>query len=73
MGKIMPIKKISRKDRERDVLLGLVDLYDAGLNFLSWLEDVLDLLHAIFADLGDMNESVDVAGEFDECSKVGNL
>lgn len=27
MGKITPTKKVSRKDRERDVLLGLVDLY----------------------------------------------
>ena len=27
MGKIVAIKKNSRKDREREVLLGLVDLY----------------------------------------------
>ena len=45
-------------DREADAALGLVDLDDAGGNFLSDLEHFLDLLDAVVADLGDVELTV---------------
>ena len=47
-------------DGEADAALGLVDLDDAGFDFLADLEDVLDLLDAVFADLRDVDQAVDV-------------
>ena len=60
-------------DGEAETTLGLVDLDDAGLDLLAGLEDILDLLDTVLADLRDVDESVDVAGEFDEGAEVGDL
>ncbi len=60
-------------DGEAEATLGLVDLDDAGLDFLADLEDILDLLDTILADLRDVDESVDGSGELDESAEVGDL
>ncbi len=60
-------------DRETDAALGLVDLDDAGLDFLADLEGVLDLLHVIFADLRDVDEAVDLVSELHEGAEVGEF
>ena len=41
----------------------------------SWpiLRTVLDLVHAVFADLRDVDEAVDVVGELDEGAEAGDL
>ena len=59
--------------RETDAALGLVHLDDAGFDLLADLEVVLDLVHAILADLRDVDEAVDVAFERDEGAEGGDL
>ena len=50
-----------------------VDFDDSGFDFLSEREFVLDLFHAILADLGDVNQTVDLVGEFHKGSESGDL
>ena len=45
---------------QADAAVALVDLDDAGSDFLANFENVLDLVNAFFADLGDVNQSVNV-------------
>ena len=59
----------NRLDGETDTALDLVDLNHTGFHFVGHLEDVLDALHVLFAELGDVDESVDVAVEADEGSE----
>ena len=60
-------------DRETDAALDLVDLDDAGFDFLADLEDVLDLVDVIFADLRDVDEAVDVVLQLHERAEAGEL
>jgi hypothetical protein len=47
-------------DGKTDAALDLVDLDDAGFDLVADLDDVLDLLHVVFAELRDVDEAVDV-------------
>ena len=64
---------LKRLDGESDTTLIAVDLDDSGFDFLSEGEFVFDLLHAILADLGDVNQTVDLVGEFDKRTESGDL
>ena len=50
-----------------------VDLDDAGRDVLVHLEHVLDLVHAVFADLRDVDEAIDIVLEADEGAEAGEL
>jgi hypothetical protein len=50
-----------------------VNLDDARGDVLTDLEHVLDLVHALFADLRDVNETIDVVLESDERSEAREL
>src|SRR5471030_2022495 len=60
-------------DGEADAALRLVDLDDAGGNFLADLEHFLDLLDAIVADLRDVHQAVDFVGKLDEGAEAGHF
>src|SRR6266571_3264682 len=60
-------------DREADPAVGLVDLDDARGDFLAHLEDVLDFLDAIFADLRDVDQAIDVMLQANESAEAGQL
>jgi hypothetical protein len=60
-------------DRETDAALDLVHLDDAGFDLVADLDDVLDLLHVVLAELRDVDEAVDVAIEADEGAEGGDL
>lgn len=60
-------------DGETDAAFVAVDLDDAGFDFLAEGEFVFDLLNAILADLGDVNQTVDLVGELDESAERGDL
>ena len=60
-------------DRQTDAAFALVDLDHAGGHFLADLEHVLDLVHALFADLGDVHEAIDVVLQADERAEAGQL
>ena len=60
-------------DREADAALSFVHLDDAGFDFLTDFEHVLDFLDTVFADLRDVHEAVDVVLELDEGSEVGEF
>lgn len=64
---------IGRLDGEADAAFVLVDLDDAGGDHLADLEDVLDLFDVFFADLGDVDQTVDFVGEFDEGTEVSDF
>src|ERR1035441_1622585 len=49
-------------DGQADAAVGLVNLDDAGGDFLADLENVFDFLGALLADLGDMPQAVNVVG-----------
>ena len=53
-------------DGQTDAALALVDFHDARVHILPDLEDVLDLVHVVFGDLGDVDQAVDFVGQFDE-------
>ena len=58
---------------ETDATFGLIDLDDAGFDFLTDFQMVLDLVDAIFADLGDMDEAVDITVHGDEGTESGDF
>ena len=60
-------------DGEADAALALVDLDDARGDVLIDLEHVLDLVHAVFADLADVDEAVDVMLQADEGAEAREL
>src|SRR5260370_21068935 len=60
-------------DRKAEQAVGLVDLDDAGGDFLAHLEDVLDFLDAIFADLRDVEQAIDVVLQANEGAEAGQL
>ena len=60
-------------DRKSDAALDLVDLDHAGLDLVADLDDVLDLLHMVFAELRDVDETVDVASKADEGAERSDL
>ena len=60
-------------DRKTDAALTAIDLDNAGFDFLTDLESVLDLLDALIGDLGDVNETVDTILELDERTERSNL
>src|SRR5581483_11010510 len=53
-------------DGEPDAPVRFVDFNDAGRDFLADLEDVLDLIDALFADLGDVDQPVNLVLQADE-------
>src|SRR5262249_46189681 len=67
------IRVVRRLDRETDAAIRLVNLDDAGSDFLADLEHVLDLVHAVFADLRDVNESVNFVLQADERAEAREL
>ena len=60
-------------DGEADAALRFVHLDYAGFDLLADLQMILHLVDAIFADLRDVDEAVDVAFELDEGAKAGDL
>ena len=60
-------------DRKTDTALAAVDLDDAGLDFLTDFESVLDLLDALIGYLGDVDETVDTVLELDERTERSDL
>ena len=50
-----------------------VDLDDAGGDFVADLEHVLDLLDALLADLGDVDQTFELVGQLDERAERGEL
>ena len=60
-------------DGQADAAFALVNLDDAGGDFLADLEHVLDLVHALFADLRDVDEAVDLVLQADERAEAGEL
>ena len=60
-------------DGQADAAVALVDLDDAGGDFLADLEDVLDLVDAFLADLGDVDQPVDFMLQADEGAEAGQL
>ena len=60
-------------DGQADAALAPVDLDDAGGDFLADLEHVLDLVHALLADLRDVDEAVDLVLQADEGAEAGEL
>ena len=62
-----------RTDRETDATLGAVNLDDASLDLLADLERVTNLVDALVADLGDVNETVDAILELDERAERRDL
>ena len=64
---------VGRLDREANAAIRPVDLDHAGRHFLAHIEDVLDFLDPLLADLADMHQAVDVVIEPNERSKAGEL
>ena len=60
-------------DGQTDAAIGAVNLDDAGGDVVADLEDVLDLVDPVFADLGDVNQTIDVVGQTNECTEAGQL
>ena len=60
-------------DGKADATLDLVHLDDAGFDFVADLDDVLDLLHVVFAELRNVDEAVDVTVERDKCTEGCDL
>ncbi len=64
---------VGRLDGQTDAAFALVNLDDAGGDFLADLEHVLDLLHALLADLRDVDQAVNVVLQADERAEAGEL
>src|SRR5882672_2088025 len=60
-------------DGKADAAVRLVNLDDARGDFLADLEHVLDFIHAILADLRDVDEAVNLMLQADECAEAGEL
>ena len=60
-------------DRKTDTALAAIDLDNAGFDFLTDFESVLDLLDALIGDLGDVNETVNTILELDERTERSDL
>ena len=57
---------IGRLDAQADPALRGVNLDDAGSHFIAGLEHVFNLLNALFADLADVYQPFQAAGQFDK-------
>src|SRR6478672_1365953 len=64
---------IRRLDRETDPALDLVHLDDTGFHFLADLEHVLHFRDVILAELGNVNEPVDVVLQLHERTEARQL
>jgi hypothetical protein len=60
------LRVVGRLDRETDSAIALVDLDHASSDFLANFEHVLDFINALFADLRDVHQAVDVVLQADE-------
>ena len=59
--------------RQTDTAVSFIDLDHARRYVLADLEHVLDLVHAIFADLRNMHQAVDVVLKANERAETGEL
>ena len=64
---------VGRLDREADAAVRPVDLDHAGRHVLAHLEDFLDFLDPLLADLADVHQSVDILLQPDERTEAGEL
>ncbi len=60
-------------DGEADSAVALVDLNDARFDFLADLEGAFDFLHALFADLRNVHESVHFIFQPHKRAEAGEL
>ena len=60
-------------DGKTDAALGLVDLDNPRLDFLTDLEGILDLFHAILADLRNVDEAVNVVLQLNKRPEICDL
>ena len=63
----------NRLDGETDPTLNLIDLDDTGFDVVADLKDILDALHMLLAKLRDVNQTINIPIETDECSKGSDL
>ena len=64
---------VGRLDGQADAAVTFVDFDDPRRDLLTDFEDVLDLIDAIFADLRDVHEAIDVMAQADEGAEAGQL
>src|SRR5256885_1919424 len=64
---------VGRLDRKPDAAVTFVDLDDARGDFLADLEHVLDLIDALFADLRDVHEAINVMLQADKRAEARQL
>ena len=60
-------------DGQADAPVASVNLNDAGGDFLSHLEHILDLVNALLADLRDVDQPVNLMLQADERAEAGQL
>ena len=60
-------------DGQADAAFALIDLDHARAHVLAGLEHVLDLVHALFRDLRDVDESINVMGQAHERTEAREL
>src|SRR5690242_20511127 len=60
-------------DGQTDPAFTFIDLDHARGDFLVYLEHVLDLVDAVFADLGDMDQTIDIMLQSNKGTEAGEL
>ena len=60
-------------DGKTDAAFVGIDFDNAGFDFITDLEDVFDFVNAVVAELGDVDETVDLVAQFDESTESGDL
>ena len=73
LGLQLLVRVVGGLDGEADAPVALVNLDDARGDFLADLEHVLDLVHALLADLRDVDQAVNFVLQADERAEAGQL
>ena len=60
-------------DGETDAAFVGIDFDNAGFDFIADFENVFDFVNAVVAELGDVDETVDLVAQFDESAESGDL
>ena len=64
---------VGRLDREANAAVRPVDLDHTGRHLLTHVQDILDFLDSLLANLADVHQAIDVVLQSDERAKAGEL